>query len=83
MRRELEERYQQINEVTFRYNELELMYRDLHETYLAVGKKGPGALSQDYIPNEEDSYGRAEDWEVELMRKKLMEQEQTIVGLRV
>ena len=79
----LESKDNEIEELNRRYFELERMYKELEESRFLSGKRISGQWSRGGIENEGDTDTKRDDWETEVLKKKIVEQEKLIFALRV
>ena len=85
-RRLLESKDLEIEDLRRRYLELERMYKELEESRFLSGKRISGQWSRGGIDGEgetENLESKREEWENEILKKKIIEQEKLILALRV
>lgn len=78
MKKELEEKQIEVSELRIKCDELERMYKEQEENRITTGRNwGRGSLGV----NTEGS--GPEDWELDMLRSKLAEQDRLIIALKV
>ena len=85
IKKELEERNKEYGELKMKYLDLERMYKELEEMQAVSSDKITTHWSRELNDNGESYHNglSPEEYEAELLRKKLVEQERVIIALKV